>query len=122
MPNFIDSVKYAAAGIRSFFATEKNGRIQGIIALIIILLSVFFQISGFEWLLVLGCIALVICLEMVNSAIEKLCNLVSTEYNPLIKMIKDISAGAVLFAAIVSMVIGLTIFLPYVIVLLNPKG
>ena len=122
MPNFIDSVKYAAAGIRSFFATEKNGRIQGIIALIIIFLSIFFQISGLEWLLVLGCIALVICLEMVNSAIEKLCNLISTEYNPVIKMIKDISAGAVLFAAIVSMVIGLTIFLPYVMALLIPKG
>jgi undecaprenol kinase/diacylglycerol kinase (ATP) len=114
MPNFLDNVRYAAAGVRSFFSTEKNGRAQGVIALIVIAAGFFFGITAVEWVLVLGCIALVLCLEMVNSAIEKVCNLITTEYNPAVKTIKDIVAGAVLLAAIISVVAGLIIFLPYI--------
>src|ERR1044071_6061821 len=114
MPNFFDNVKYASAGIRSFFSTEKNGRAQGIIALIVIGFSFFFGITPVEWVLVLGCIALVLCLEMVNSAIEKVCNRMTTDYNPAVKTIKDIAAGSVLFAAIITAVAGTIIFLPYV--------
>lgn len=114
MPNFLDNVRYAVAGIRSFFSTEQNGRAQGVIALLVIVAGVFFGITAMEWALVLGCIALVICLEMVNSAIEKVCNLITTEYNPAIKTIKDMAAGAVLLAAFITAVVGLIIFLPYI--------
>lgn len=119
MPNFFDNVSYAVAGIRSFFSTEQNGRAQGVIALLVIGAAFFFGITLVEWALVLGCIALVICLEMVNSAIEKVCNLITTEYNPSIKTIKDIAAGAVLLAAIITAVVGTIIFLPHVLDLFN---
>ena len=56
---------------------------------------------------------------MVNSAIEKVCNLITTEYNPAIKTIKDIAAGAVLFAAVVTAIIGAIIFVPYFREILN---
>ena len=61
------------------------------------------------------CIAIVLCLEMVNSAIEQLCNMVTKEFHPSIGKIKDISAGAVLLASILSFVIGCFIFLPKII-------
>ncbi|WP_276132973.1 diacylglycerol kinase family protein [Polluticoccus soli] len=121
MPNFFDNVRYAVAGIRSFFSTEQNGRAQGIIALLVVTAGFLFRITAMEWVLVLGCIALVICLEMVNSAIEKVCNLITSEYNPAIKVIKDIAAGAVLLAAIISAVIGAIIFLPYINSILTIK-
>ncbi|RYD59455.1 MAG: diacylglycerol kinase family protein [Sphingobacteriales bacterium] len=115
MANFIDNVRYALDGIQSFFRTERNGRRQGLIAIIIIMLGFAFKIDPKEWLWVLGCIALVISLEMVNSAIEKVCNLITTDYSPAIKTIKDIAAGAVLFSAIIAVAIGSIIFLPYVL-------
>ena len=119
MPNFLDNVRYASAGIRSFFTTEKNGRIQGLVAIITITSGFAFGITTLEWMLVLGCIVLVISLEMVNSAIEKVCNLITTEYNPAIKTIKDIAAGAVVFAAVVTAIIGAIIFVPYFREILN---
>jgi diacylglycerol kinase len=115
MASFIKNVIVAQEGIRSFFKTERNGRIQGIIALIIIVLGFVFNIRLHEWIWVLGCIVMVISLEMINSAIEKVCNLITTEYSPAIKTIKDIAAGAVLFSSIIAAIIGGIIFLPYVL-------
>jgi diacylglycerol kinase len=110
---FLKSVKYAAAGIRCFFITEQNGRIQGVIALLVIAAGIILKITPQHWIIILECIALVLCLEMINSAIEKVCNLISTEYNPTIKVIKDMSAGAVLLAVIIVSIIGCLVFLPY---------
>lgn len=105
---------FAMEGIKAFFRTERNGRIQGIIAVIVVALGLFFGISPQEWIWVLGCIAMVITLEMMNSAIEKICNFITTDYAPAIKTIKDIAAGAVLFASIIAAIIGSIIFLPYI--------
>jgi diacylglycerol kinase len=119
MAGFIKNVLYALDGIKSFFRTERNGRRQGIIAIIVVLSGFGFGIAPHEWLWVVGCIAMVICLEMINSAIEKVCNLITTDYSPAIKTIKDIAAGAVLFSAIVAVIIGSIIFLPRVLSLLG---
>jgi diacylglycerol kinase len=107
--------RFAFKGLRLFFSSERNGRIQGIIALLVIGAGFFFSVSPLEWLAVLLCIAAVLCLEMVNSAIEKVCNLISMEYHPEIKIIKDISAAAVLLASIVSAICAAIIFIPYII-------
>ncbi len=118
MAYLIRSFKVAFTGILSFFRTERNGRIQGIIAIFVITAGLLLGISAQDWIRILGCIALVLCLEMVNSAIEKTCNLVSTDFSPAIKTIKDISAGAVLLAAIIAVIIGCIVFLPYLHTLL----
>jgi diacylglycerol kinase len=114
MAGLLHSVKYALSGVRAFFTTERNGRIQGIIALLVIVIGVVFHISKTEWIWVILCIIAVLGLEMANSAIEKLCDLVSAEYNPAIKLVKDISAGAVLLAAVGAAIIGSLIFWPYI--------
>ena len=68
-----------------------------------------------EWIAIGFCIAFVIAMEMLNTAIEKLCDVVHQEVHPGIKKVKDIAAGAVLISAIFSLITGLIIFLPKII-------
>ena len=58
------------------------------------------------------CIGIVLSLEIVNTSIEKLCNFLTTDFHPSIKIIKDVSAGAVLLFSLVSIVVACIIFLP----------
>ena len=68
-----------------------------------------------EWIAIGFCIAFVIAMEMLNTALEKLCDVVHQEVHPGIKKVKDIAAGAVLISAIFSLITGLIIFLPKII-------
>ena len=78
-----------------------------------------FRITPVEWCICLLLFALVASLELVNTAVEAAVDLATEERKPLAKIAKDTAAGAVLFSAIVSVVIGLVIFLPYVLELLR---
>ena len=84
-----------------------------------VVLGVVFQISAMEWLFVAGCSMLVLSMELVNTAIENVCDLISKEYHPVIKIIKDVAAAAVLVSAIGSVVTGGIIFFPKIIHSLN---
>jgi diacylglycerol kinase len=77
------------------------------------LMGWYLEITKTEWILSLFCIALVLSLEAINSAIEYLVDLASPDFHPLAKKSKDIAAAAVLIAAIFALIIGLLIFLPY---------
>jgi diacylglycerol kinase len=72
-----------------------------------------------EWLFVVGCCVLVLSLELLNTAIENLCDIVTEEYHPIIKIVKDSAAAAVLITATGSVVTGLIIFSPKLIHLLK---
>ena len=119
MKTFLKSVLFAAEGMKQFFSCERNGKIQLVIGVTAIALGFTVSLSPFQWLLVLFCIGLVISLEMINSAIERYCDLITTDFHPGIKVIKDVAAGAVLVASIISLVIGLIIFIPALVDFLN---
>lgn len=102
----------AIHGLKDCLVNEKNFRIQYVIALLVIGAGIFFSISRTEWMIVLICFAVVLSFEIINSAIEKLCDLVCPEFNLTIKKVKDMSASAVLLSAIISFIIGCIIFLP----------
>lgn len=72
-----------------------------------------------EWIFIIGCFVSVLVTEMLNTAIEKLCDLVTLEFHPLIKIVKDVSAGMVLVSAIGSIVTGIIIFSPKIFVQIN---
>jgi len=112
MKKFIKSIGFALEGMQQFFLKERNGRIQIVVAIVAVILGSWLKISFSQWLVIIFFIALVLTSEMVNSAIEKLCDLVSKDFNPTIKKIKDISAGAVLLASLVSLIAGCIIFIP----------
>ena len=111
---------FAAAlnGVNYFFKTERNGKIQLAVACFTLLIGFYLQLSSVEWILILFFIGLVICLEMMNTALEHLCNHVHSDYHPTIKVIKDLAAGAVLFASIISVITRLIIFIPKILPLL----
>jgi|SRR5688572_10459099 len=119
MTPFLNSVLFAMQGMKQFFFRDRNGKIQLVIGVTAVALGLTVSLSPFQWLLVLFCIGLVISLEMINSAIERYCDLITTDFHPGIKIIKDVAAGAVLVASIMSLVIGLIIFIPALVDFLN---
>ena len=115
---FIKSAGFAFHGIKQFFTSERNGRIQAVIAVLVILAGILFPISMIEWLIVILFIALVLSMEMLNSALEKLSDKVNPDFDPEIKVIKDMAAGAVLWSSILALISGICIFIPKIITLL----
>lgn len=109
---FLKSFLYAFNGLKTCLISEKNFQIQFSIAILVGIAGFYFQISSIEWILILICMSMVLSLEMINSAIEKSIDFVSADYHDTIKKIKDIAAGAVLLASIISLIIGCIIFIP----------
>ena len=108
----LNSIKTALIGIKLAFQTEKNIKIHLIISLLTLLTCFLLNVSAIELTLILLCIGLVLSLELINTAIERVIDLYSTKYNLSIKVIKDISAGSVLVASILAFIIGCLIFIP----------
>lgn len=103
---------HAWNGIVYFFRKDRNGKIHLSAAVMVVLAGWYCNVSVTEWCILLFCIGLVIALEMLNNAVEKACDIIHSEWHPVIKIIKDVAAGAVLWASVISAVIGLLIFLP----------
>jgi diacylglycerol kinase len=113
------SQRHAVEGILSIVKNERNFRIQMVIAIIVVTVSFLLNISHTDWIAVGFLITLVLISEAFNSVIEAVCDTVSKEYRVNIKYAKDVSAGAVLLSAILSITLGLIIFLPYIVELLK---
>lgn len=104
------SFKYAFKGLIYCISNEKNMRIHTSIALYVLLFSRFFNLSIEKYMILVLTISAVISAEMVNTATEQICNIITLDYNPSIKIIKNIAAGAVLVFAIASIVVGYMLF------------
>ncbi len=116
-PNFFQSLKNAVNGILCIIKTGKNIKIQLVFAVLAIIAGFVFKITNIEFLILILTIFFVLVSEFMNTAIENLCDLYTTEYNEKIKIIKDVGAGAVTLSAIASICVGLTMFLPKVLIL-----
>ncbi|WMM23497.1 diacylglycerol kinase [Tissierella sp. MB52-C2] len=108
--SIIDSFNFAVSGIIIALKTEKNMKIHYAIAIGVIILSLFFDFSRVEFLLLLFSITLVVVAEMVNTALERVIDLITQDYHPLARLVKDVAAGAVLIAAINSIIVGYLLF------------
>lgn len=115
----INSFKYAIEGFISSFRTERNMKIHILAMIIVVILSIYMKISLIEWCIVTLAISLVIGAELFNTAIETIIDMISPERNPNAKLVKDISAAAVLVLALGAASIGAIIFIPKVISILN---
>ncbi|MEX1190021.1 MAG: diacylglycerol kinase family protein [Bacteroidia bacterium] len=119
MKRRIAAFKYAFQGIVLGFKSEFHLKVHVFLASLAAAAGWFFEISKTEWMLVLLCMALVISAELFNAAIECLANRITVEKDPLIGAAKDLAAGAVLITAIISLVIGLIIFIPHIWLLIS---
>ncbi len=108
--NIIDNFNYAVSGIITAIKTEKSMRIHYIIALVVLLSSLFFDFNRTEFLLLLFAVSLVVISEMFNTALERTIDLVTKDYHPLARLVKDIAAGAVLIASINALIVGYLLF------------
>lgn len=108
---FNNTFKNARKGFRLVIKSERNLRIHLVVASLVITLGFFFQFTGLEFCIALIAIANVIVAEMLNTAIEfALDSIYHNKYSKMVGMAKDISAGAVMFATIISAIIGFILF------------
>ena len=119
IPARLRSFQHAFRGFRWLIQEEHNSRIHLAVTIILIPVCIFLRLSLTEWSLIVICIGLVFSMELVNSAIERLADKITTEHNPGIGKIKDMAAAAVLISAIASATVGLIIILPKLFALIN---
>lgn len=107
----IDSFHYAFEGLIYVFHSQRNMRIHFLAAILILILSIFSSISRLELLILFLTISLVLVMEMVNTAVEKVVDLYTDSYDPLARVAKNVAAGAVLISAVNAVIVGYLIFL-----------
>lgn len=113
---FRNTFKNARKGMRLAIRSERNIRVHLATALFVMLLGVFLGLDSVKICILLLTVAMVVSMEMINSAIEfSLDAVFHNRYSKLVGMAKDISAGAVMFVTIVAVVIGCLIFLPAIL-------
>lgn len=110
-----ESIGYALTGIKNVAIQEHNSRVHFAATVTVLVAAQQFRVSTTEWCLLILAIALVWSAEAMNTAIEALADVVHPEQHPTIKLVKDAAAGAVLIIAIAAAVVGLIIFLPYIL-------
>ena len=108
----VRSLKFALKGAWLLLTTEHSIMVQFSMGVLVSLLGFFMNISSTEWMFQLLAIGLVLVAESLNTGIEKLCDFVHPDFHKKIGFIKDISAGAATFAAIIAAIIGVIIYLP----------
>lgn len=110
--NRIRSVGFALKGAWLLIRTEASIKIQVFIAFVVTAGGFYFEISNIEWTIQIFAIVLVLGIEGLNTAIEKVCDFIHPEFDAKIGFIKDISAGAVMLVSIGASIIGLIIYIP----------
>lgn len=111
----IRSFKFAFQGLKMLFLIENNAKFHLMAAILVIITGLYFKVSANEWIFLIFAIGLVFGSEAFNTAIEKLCDKISPQKDPVIGHIKDLAAAGVLFFAISAAMVGLIIFLPKIL-------
>lgn len=113
--NYRDSFSNAFWGLKYAFSEHPNFRIHLILSILVLLASWFFQIETIEFLVLLLTILIGFTVEFLNTVIESVCDLVTTQWNKDIKIAKDVSAGMMVVVAVGSLIIAAIIFYPYIL-------
>lgn len=111
--------RYAFNGIAVAFSTQTSFRIHIVIALLAYILGFICNLELLEWAFVNAAIIFVVVTELFNTAIEHICDLMFPERHRIVRIIKDISAAAVLISVLNAIITGLVIFLPQILYFLE---
>jgi len=110
----LKSVSYAVKGAIKLITTEHSIMVQFTLGILVTIAGLYFQISATEWLFQTLAIGFVMSIEGLNTAVEKIADFIHPNYHERIGFIKDIAAGAVFFAALTAIIIGLIIYVPLI--------
>jgi diacylglycerol kinase (ATP) len=113
LAKLLKSFRYALEGLKYAVVTQRNMRIHFVVALVVLMLSLCLPLSKLEILLLFVTITLVIFAELINTAIEAVVDMVTEQYHPLAKIAKDVAAAAVFLAAGLALIVGTSVFFPY---------
>jgi diacylglycerol kinase (ATP) len=108
----LKSIGFAIKGAIKLISTEHSVMVQFSLVVLMILAGFYFEIDRFEWMIQILAFGLVLGIESLNTAVEKIADFIHPEYHERIGFIKDIAAGAVMFAAMAAIAIGLLIYVP----------
>jgi diacylglycerol kinase len=114
------SFGYAFQGIRHAWTTQRHLRIHAVVTVLAVVLGLLLRISAGEWAVLLLTAGVVLAVEMINTVVEVVVDMITLEYHPGAKVAKDVAAGAVLLMAICAVGIGGCLFLPRLWVLVSP--
>lgn len=109
------SFKFALKGLRYVFKNEQNFRIQLLVGLLVVIFIVILPVEHWEIIALFLMITMVLILEIINTIFEKIVDLLKPRLNSYVEVIKDMMSAAVLLASIVASIIGLLIFIPYLL-------
>jgi len=110
--SLLKSFEYAFDGIKTEFKKGRNFRIQISMGVLAVVLGIILKIPNYEWFDLILVIASVLILELINTAVESIVDMVSPEIQEKARIAKDVSAGAVLVASIAAVFVGAFLFLP----------
>lgn len=113
------SFGHAIEGIIHAVKENRNLKIHLVIAILVLILSFLFRIKGYEFVDLIVVIVLVISAEMINTSLEEMVNLITTEHRQEAKVAKDVAAGMVLVVSIGAAIVGAYVFLPYILKLIG---
>lgn len=113
------SFSYAFKGIDDVIEHEPNMKIHVVVAILVVIMAFILKVSIIEWIILVLLIGAVLAAETINTTIENLVDMYTKEYDEKAKIVKDTAAGTVLILAITSAIIGLIIFIPKIIYLLE---
>ena len=109
------SLGFALKGAYKLITTEHSIMVQCTIIIILTIAGFSFNISKSEWMFQIVASGLVLSIEGLNTAVEKVADFIHPDYHERIGFIKDIAAGAVFFVALTAVIIGIMIYLPYIL-------
>ena len=113
----LKSLKFALLGAYKLITTEHSIMVQFSLGILVTVAGFYFEISKTEWLFQTFAIGLVLSIEGLNTAVEKIADFIHPDYHQKIGFIKDIAAGAVFFAAITALIVGAIIYGPIILAL-----
>ncbi len=113
--NILNKCKYTSQGLSYCFKNESSFLIEAICACLIIAMGVLFDISFLEWVISFGSLCLITIIELINTAIEATCDMVTQEYNEYAKIAKDCGSAATGIMTVLALIVNLIIFIPYFI-------
>jgi len=109
------SIQHAVNGIVFALVRERNFQIEFGVAIAVIVFACWFPLLPSEWALLLLVIGWILTLELINTIVERILDIVKPNVHPYVRVVKDMAAGAVLIASFVAILVGIFIFLPHLI-------
>ncbi len=113
----LKSTFYSVKGAYLLITSEHSIMVQFFIGIAVTIAGFYFEISATEWMLQILAVGLVLAIEGANTAVEKISDFIHPEFNEKIGFIKDIASGAVFFAAMAALAVGIIIYYPKVMLL-----